>query len=629
MLPSLLTIEDRLSVLRHEMDRENVDCVIVTSLNPSLASTDDEYWDAVKYISGVEASGDAVALVYKDKAFVFSDSRYKDGIEASLDKKFYSFVLSDDKGSATDAAFSYMVENIGEGQFTFSSDTRTLPYSSFRKFFRPSSIEIKGVDLVDRIWMDRPKQKSIVYEDIEGVVFDNDKTNVFSPREEKLHRITSYIENHSARIDAFLTVDETEIGYMLNLSARNGNYALASYGALIIVQEQAYLFTDAVIDKKTLEEFEKVSINASTDVKKIHVFEYKTLQKTLASLLPNGSKIGVSQGKVPMSIVAIFGQSKFVGFDLFDNIPSLFASVKSPSEERGMRLSHIQDAVAFVRFLYKLKQKEKELNNSFTYVPLKEEDYVEMFLEEKKKSPSYIKESFSPIAAFGKNGQCPHYSLKKGESAPLTSGLVVFDTGSQYEFGTTDFTRTLLVGNTVKTEWMRDYTLVLKAHLSVISGMYKIGSTTGAMLDMVARRVLWNNLDDYAHGTGHGIDCRGNVHGSYPRLSPRHSPESALYLRHGMMFSVEPGLYTHGDYGIRIENIVMVDESIEELRNKGFFVLNSLTLAPYEKRLIDKSLLPSRLVEYINGYHELIYKLLEPYLNDSEKAFLKDLTSPL
>lgn len=628
MIPILETIEDRLSVLRHEMDRENVDCVFVTSFTPSLSSSEDEYWDAVKYISAIEAGGDATALVYKDKAFVFSDSRYKNEIEKKLDKKYFSFVLSDSFECASDAAFSFMVSNVNEETFTFSSDNRTLPYSSFRKFFKPG-IEIKDADLIDRIWMNRPSLKKIEYTDVENLVFEDDKKLVFTPREEKLKKITSYIEKSNGKIDAFLTTKEDEINYLLNLSADNAGSTLSTYGTLVIVLEQAYLFTDAVLSEKTLKDFERVSADSSSNVKKIHVFEYKRIDKMLSSLLPNGSKIGVSGGNLPISIVTTFGRNKFVGFDLFDNTPSVFMSIKTPSEVRGMRFSHLYDGIAFAKFLYKLHKIEEDAKNSFTFNTLYEEDYVNMFIEEKKKNPSYIRESFTPISAFGINGQCPHYSFKKGESAKLSSGLLVFDTGSQYKFGTTDFTRTLIVGDTVKEEWKIDYTLVLESQLAVLTGLYKIGATTGEMLDTLARTHMWNNEEDYAHGTGHGIDCRGNVHGAYPRLSPRHSHMSSLYLRHGMMFSVEPGLYTHNDYGIRIENIVTVVETIPELQKKGFFTLQNLTLAPYERRLIKKEYLSFKNIQFINAYHEMVYQVLNEYLSDEEKKYLREITMPL
>lgn len=629
MIPTLTTIEDRLSVLRHEMDREDVDCVFITSLTPSLGQSDDEYWDAVKYISGIEASGDAVVLVYKNEAFVFSDSRYKNDIEKKLDKKFYSFVLSDGFSSASDAAFSFVMSKVGENKITFSADTRTLPYSSFRKFFKPTGVEIKNVDLLDRIWMDRPQPKSITYTDTEHLVFDDDKHNVFEPREDKLKRIIDFLEKQGPKVDAFLTTNESEIGYILNLSADDAGPTLGTYGALFVIANEAYLFTDAHIAKATLDDFEKISRDNSLNVKKIHVFEYKKLDKMVSSLLPTNCRVGVSLGNIPLSIVTTFGKNKIIGFDLFDGIPAVNASVKTPAEIRGMRLSHLNDGVAFAKFLYKKHQKDTESKNSFSYSPLHEEDYVNMFVDEKKRNPNYIRESFAPISAFGVNGQCPHYSFKSGESAIMTSGLVVFDTGSQYTFGTTDFTRTLVVGDEIKEEWRNDYTEVLDAHLSVLSGFYKCNETTGLMLDSVARSSMWNLCDDYEHGTGHGIDCRGNVHGIFPRLSLKHSIMSALYLHHGMMFSVEPGLYNHGDYGIRIENIVMVDESVPPLREKGFFVLQSMTLAPYERRLIKKELLSGKKIMYINEYHEMVYKLISPYLTDEERSYFREITQPL
>ena len=205
------------------------------------------------------------------------------------------------------------------------------------------------------------------------------------------------------------------------------------------------------------------------------------------------------------------------------------------------------------------------------------------------------------------------------------------DTGSQYEFGTTDCTRTLIAGDRVDERWIHDYTTVLKAQLSVLMGHYKEVRATGFTLDTIARSVMWKENLDYEHGTGHSIDCWGNVHADAPRLSARHSLQTEMYLKEGMIFSVEPGLYSRQDYGIRIENVVVVEKENEK---SEYLSLKSLTMCPYERRLIDKDSLTKDEIKFINDYHKRIYDTVseELLLHSTDKKaleYLKDSTKPL
>lgn len=636
-----ITYKNRIAALRREMLMQGIELYVVTGLDSGLASSTDEYWDTLRYLTGFTSKGDGTLLVTMDKAYFFCDSRYVDNIFNEIDKDTFLLVPLQHCSSPQEEVFCFISHygfqrNDGK-KVVVGGDPRTIPYPCFRKQLNIEKFVYKPQDLINKVWTDRPTITKRHLTDVENYIFDDTRKYIFEQRCTKLNRITKYLEFKGEAIDAFLTTMEDEIAYLLNLRAFDGGYTQSAMGVLIVMPEQCYLFTDAVIDNKALDDFKNIGSDEESGVKKVFVFSYSSILEVLPSLLPQGSKIGVSHGNISLELVNMLSRGKYLGFDIIENTPSVQMSVKSEGEVEGMRLSHINDGVAFARFIY--KKLYKDLNEKFNSVDQDlptEEDLATSYVSEKKNGiRGYITESFSPIIAFNSNAKCPHYTYKANASTMLKkeeSTLMLMDVGSQYEYGTTDFTRTIALGNNIKNEWKRDYTLVLKAHLDVIMGKYKLGAVSGYTLDTVARRVLWNNGLDYEHGTGHGIDCWGNVHGIYPRLSQKRSSSTEMLLRENMMFSVEPGLYSREGYGIRIENIVMVKR---EDKNSPFVTLESLTLCPYDRNLIDKSMLSNEMIDYINDYHERVYNTLVPYLNnqdlhdDETVRYLYKITRPL
>ena len=288
---------------------------------------------------------------------------------------------------------------------------------------------------------------------------------------------------------------------------------------------------------------------------------------------------------------------------------------KNKAEMEGMRLAHIYDGAAFVTFLSHLDPDGKY-----------DEIEVSSLLEkERKRIPGYLGPSFNPISGYREHGAMCHYSATRESSSSIDGhGLLVLDTGGQYEFGTTDITRTLLFGREATEEEKRDYTLVLKGHLA-LSRQHFIKGTRGVQLDVLAKQFLWQHGESFYHGTGHGVGCRLNVHEGPQRIS------SALIdvpLLPGMVTSDEPGLYKEGRYGIRIENLIAVrDEETTEFGD--FLSFEVLTLVPYEKRLIDMSLITEEEREQINSYHRRIRETLYELVDADVLPFLEDATSPL
>lgn len=636
----------RLDALRDEMKKEGIEIFIITGLDPGLSSSYDEHWNTLKFISGFTSKGDGSVLVTKDRAFFFSDSRYTDNIFNEISKDLFLLVPLQHTPTPQDEAFCFAAnfqdfrKPNGE-KIVIGFDASTVPFATIRKYITPerftikvlNNTSIKTPDILGRIWTDRPKIARHQFKDVENYVFDDSSKYIFESRRSKLDKITTFMNNNSQSIDAYLTTASNEIAYLLNLRSYEGGYSQTELSTLVIMPHQAYLFTTATVDPKALEDFNNIGSTIPNGVEKIYTFDFFLIDEMLPSLIPKGAKIGVSNGNLPFSLVSIFAKGQHRGFDIETPTPSDFMAIKSEGEVEGMRLSHINDGIAFARFLNKtinLEIKSRLDNDNSS--SLTEEYIASSFKDEKRRINGYITESFKPIIAFDSNAKCPHYTIKKGESKSMSKNaptLMLMDVGSQYEYGTTDFTRTIAL-NGIKDEWIRDYTLVLKAHLNVIMGRYKINHTTPYMLDTIARCTMWNNSVDFDHGTGHSIDCWGNVHGLYPRLSNRRSKGTDIPLCENMIFSVEPGLYSRSDYGIRIENVVVVKR---ESSYSAFYTLESLTLCPYDRNLIDKSALTREMITYINNYHQRVYNTLLPYLSskDDEETLsnLKELTKPL
>ena len=244
--------------------------------------------------------------------------------------------------------------------------------------------------------------------------------------------------------------------------------------------------------------------------------------------------------------------------------------------------------------------------------------------EFRSRQPLYKGESFATIAGYREHGAIVHYRATPESSSCLKpEGFVLVDSGAQYLDGTTDITRTIVLGSLTDDE-IRDYTLVLKGHIAIATCIFPQG-TRGDQIAILARRNLWNVFRNYLHGTGHGVGHFLNVHEGPQniRLEQNNTP-----LTPGMVTSNEPGVYLAGRYGIRTENLTLVTEAGESEFGR-FYRFETLTLCPIDKRAIDRSLLTCEEIEWLDQYHKMVYERVSPLLDDTHKAWLKNATAPL
>lgn len=287
-------------------------------------------------------------------------------------------------------------------------------------------------------------------------------------------------------------------------------------------------------------------------------------------------------------------------------------AIKNKVELQGAQDAHIQDGLALCRFMAWLEN--EPLKGETTELSASKK------LAEFRQEGTYFKDfSFETISGFGPHGAIIHYRVSEESDLPLTTpGIYLVDSGGQYLTGTTDVTRTLAFGSPTKDQ-KEKYTRVLKGHIALAKATFPEG-TTGEQLDSLARQYLWEVGTDYAHGTGHGVGSYLNVHEGPQSISKR---GSTVPLSAGMILSNEPGYYKEGAYGIRIESLVHV---VESQKHKGYLSFETFTLAPFDLKLFDMSLLDSEEIKWIQSYHDRILEVLAPHLDQETKTWLQKTT---
>jgi Xaa-Pro aminopeptidase len=295
---------------------------------------------------------------------------------------------------------------------------------------------------------------------------------------------------------------------------------------------------------------------------------------------------------------------------------ALMKARKNEAELHGTRQAHLRDGAAIVRFLTWLAREAPKGG-------LTEIDAVAALEAERMKTGLLKDVSFTTIAGAGTNAALPHYRVTDSSNRPIEPGIVLVDSGGQYEDGTTDITRTMVVGE--PTDEMRDrYTRVLKGHLA-ISRVVFVKGTSGAQLDALARLPLWQAGLDFDHGTGHGVGSYLSVHEGPQRLSKL----GTTPLEPGMILSNEPGYYKQGEYGIRIENLIVVEERVIPGGDRTIYGFETITWCPYERALIDLKLLDEGEIAWINAYHAQVWSNLAPLVEGEAKEWLEKMCLPL
>jgi Xaa-Pro aminopeptidase len=451
---------------------------------------------------------------------------------------------------------------------------------------------------IDALWNDRPAPPA-------GAVAIRELKFAGESAADKIKRVDSELEK--MRLDALLVSDPQNVAWAFNIRGADvAHTPLALAFALIPRAARPLLYVDPAklgnSVRHALEEF--ATIRAPEDlVRDFAKFKGKTIRIDQASAADAFARI-----------LATEGANAQRGTDPV----SLLKAVKNHAEISGSRDAHKRDGAAMARFLAWL---DREAPSG----KLSEIDVVEALESFRRDTGALRDVSFPTIAGAGPNGAIVHYRVTRTSNRRIAmNDLVLVDSGAQYEDGTTDITRTVIVGK--PSEEMRDrFTRVLKGHIAIATAIFP-ESTTGAQLDPLARTALWQAGLDFDHGTGHGVGSYLSVHEGPARISKL----GTVALRRGMILSNEPGYYKTAGYGIRIENLVLVIAAPEPVgAEKPLNAFETLTLAPIDRRLIDKRAITPKERAWLDSYHERVREVIAPLVDKPTQRWLATATKPL
>ncbi|QKX03163.1 M24 family metallopeptidase [Wolbachia endosymbiont of Litomosoides sigmodontis] len=381
--------------------------------------------------------------------------------------------------------------------------------------------------------------------------------------------------------EAVLLTDPNSISWLLNLRNESAKYTPCILG-------RAILYKNGNIDL-FIQDKEHSTIEANLD-NYVNIFDISELKNSLRKL----NSIITDPSTTPMSIVNIIKNKQIVEKE---DPCLLHKAVKNQTEIAGAINAHIRDGIAVTNLLHWIK------NNISTELRAEEK-----ILEYRKEQALFKQPSFPTISAFNENGAIIHYrASSKTNKVIQKDGIYLIDSGGQYLDGTTDVTRTVVIGSPTN-EQITHYTIVLKAHIAIASAIFPYG-TTGGELDTLARIHLWKFRMDYMHGTGHGVGSYLSIHEGPQAISKGNK----VKLIPGMVLSNEPGYYVPEKYGIRIENLMYVDK-----QENCFLQFKQLTSIPYDRDLIDVQMLTKDEIEWINNYHQFVYKNLQNSIKNKE-----------
>ena len=593
-------INQRLEKLREVMRREHLSAFIFPSTDAHQSEYVADHWQGRAWISGFNGSaGTAVVTMYS--AALWTDSRYFIAAEEQLRGTEFQLMKLKVEGTPTisDWIASELSQNEDEcrevgldGMVNSYNDTMAL-ISDLRK---AGGITVRtNFDPLEQIWMNRPAIPENPVE-IQSLNFAGETVD------DKIQRIRKALREHHA--DGILVSALDDIAWTLNLRGTDVHCNPVFVSYLLISSDQVSLFVNP---KKISSE-----VKAYLDEHGISLFDYNQVEEGLESyadynILLDGDETSFCLWKSVKCQEIIAAKSP---------IPVMKA-VKNATEIEGYHRAMLRDGVAMVKFLKWLKpaveaggQTEMSIDKKLTSLRAEQNLFRDI--------------SFDTIAGYQAHGAIVHYEATPETDAPLLpEGLILIDSGAQYQDGTTDITRAIALGP-VTEEMKHVYTLVLKGHIKLELAKFPDGAS-GTQIDALSRECMWREGYNFLHGTGHGVGSYLNVHEGPHQIRMEWKPTP---LRAGMTVTDEPGLYLKGKFGVRIENTLLIKDFVETTFGK-FLQMESLTLCPIDTAPIDVDMLLLEEVEWLNAYHREVFEKLSPYLEDEEVGWLAEATKPL
>ncbi len=596
--PSRLRIER----LREALKARQVDALLVPSADPHLSEYLPERWQGREWLSGFTGSMGTLAVTASEAA-LFADSRY--WVQAEEQLAGSGIALEKIPTGAAINHVSWLAEHLKPGQ-TVAVDGQVLGLASqqvLRAALDKAGIALRtDLDVLNDIWPDRPGLPT-------APVYEHQAPQAAVSRAEKLARVREAMGRTGATHHFISTVDD--IAWLFNLRGADVEYNPVFLAHALLDLTRTTLFVGSGKIDATL----RTALQADGVV----LADYADAPKALAHL-PAGSMLLLDPRRVTYGLREHVPATVKIVEAI--NPSTLFKSRKTAAEAAFVREAMAQDGAAMCEFYAWFEQ------------ALGQERITELTIDEKLSAargrrPGFVGLSFSTIAGFNANGAMPHYRAMPESHAVIEGdGLLLIDSGAQYVGGTTDITRVWPIG-TISAAHRRDYTLVLKGTIGLSRTRFPRG-TLSPMLDAIARAPLWAEGLDYGHGTGHGVGYFLNVHEG-PQSISKAVPDAHMAMEAGMITSIEPGLYRAGQWGVRIENLVLnVPAQTPEGSTFGEFLeFETLTLCPIDTRCIERSLLTAEETAWLNRYHAVVRERLSPLVEGAAKAWLMQRTEPI
>ncbi len=595
------TYAARLSALRDQLRRDRLDGFVVPLTDEHMSEYVGAYAQRLAWLTGFQGSA-GTAVVLPEAAAIFTDGRYTLQVRQQVDGDHWAYVAVPQTSVA-----GWLGEHTAQGaRIGYDPWLHTRAWvNEAAKALADRGAVLVPVDTnpVDAVWPDRPAPSR-------ATLAVQPDAQAGQSSAEKRAGIAEWLAARKA--DAVVLTALDSIAWAFNIRGQDVEHTPVALAYTIVHADgTADLF---VAPEKLTDAVRQHLGNA------IRVHDRADFARALAGFA--GKRVAADPER---AVAAIFDALDTGGaVVLAQRDPVVLAkALKNPIEIAGHRSASARDGAALARFL-RWVEAEAPAGG------LTELICVAKLLECRQASGVLIDTSFDTISATGAHAAIPHYRVDDASNAPLELGqLYLVDSGGQYQDGTTDVTRVLPIGE--PTPEMRDrFTRVLKGHIALATAIFPHG-TNGGQLDAFARRPLWEAGLDYAHGTGHGVGAYLAVHEGPQRIAPPNYPGGGPSepLRTGMIISNEPGFYKAGEYGIRIENLVLVEDRVIEGAEAPMLGFETLTFCPIERSLIVPDMLTESEARWLDDYHARVVKILSPQLNAEESAWLEEKCAPI
>lgn len=585
------TYEARLKALREQMSKDGLDGFVVPICDEHMSEYVGDYAQRLAWLTGFGGSA-GTAVVLQDRAAIFVDGRYTIQVRDQVDGNLYEYVGTADQnvvdwlGANTPAGAS-----VGYDAWLHTQDWAASAAAKLEK----SGAQLVAVksNPIDVVWEDQP-EPSLAKLDVQPDEFAG-KTST-----EKRAEIADWLKKE--RLDAAVIAALDSVAWAFNIRGKDiANTPVPRGYAIVKSDGNADLF---VAPEKLTDD---VRVHLGNEV---GLRSYDEFSAALSEF--ENRKIGVDPER---SVAAIFEQLEGAGATIVKKRdPTILAkAIKNDAEVNGHKAAQARDGAALTRFLHWFS--ENALNGQ------DELSVAAKLAEFRGQSDKLMDLSFRTISGAGPNGALCHYSVNEETNRPIEDGtLYLVDSGGQYRDGTTDVTRTMAVGEPTE-EMIKRYTQVLQGHIALASAVFPKG-TTGGQLDILARQFLWADGVDYAHGTGHGVGAYLSVHEGPQRIAAFGGFNEPLVA--GMICSNEPGYYKTDAFGIRIENLILVEEREIEAAEQKMLGFETLTYAPLDRCLIDTALLSEAQRQWVDDYHRQVLETVGPQIEGEALDWLKE-----